>query len=232
MNKETLLNQLRGNLIVSCQSFEGEPLHGDGIMLKMAECAKWAGAKGLRANEPSNVKAMKALIGLPVIGIWKVVTEFSDVYITPSLKEVEALVEAGADIIAIDSTDRLAPTGEKAYTLITRIKEKFPNVLIMADCSTFEEGKLAIALGADFIGTTLCGYTAYSPNLDGPSFDLIKQLCETFPDKVIAEGKINTVEEARRCIELGAMCVVVGGAITRPHLTAKRFVDALKKENQ
>jgi len=228
MDKETLINQLRGNLIVSCQSFEGEPIHGEGIMLKMAECALWAGAVGLRANHPKNVAEMKAATGLPVIGIWKVVTPGNDVYITPTMREVDALVEAGSDIIALDATDRLAANGEKAYALITKIKEKYPDQLIMADCSTFEEGANAIKLGADFVGTTLCGYTSYSEKSEGPSFGLIAKLCEAFPDRVIAEGKINTVEEARKCVDLGSLCVVVGGAITRPHLTARRFVEALK----
>ncbi len=232
MKKETLLNQLKGGLIVSCQSYEDEPIHGDGIMLKMAECAKWAGAVGLRANEPKNVMEMKQATGLPVIGIWKVVTEESQVYITPTMKEVDALYQAGSDIIAIDCTDRIAPTNEKAYNLITRIKEKHPDVVIMADCSTFEEGRNAIALGADLVGTTLCGYTPYSHQYDGPSFELIEQLCKAFPGKIIAEGKINTTDEAKKCIDLGVFCVVVGGAITRPNLIAKRFVEALKKEKE
>ena len=230
MKKEALLEQLRGGLIVSCQSYEGEPIHGEGIMLKMAECAKWAGAVGLRANDPDNVSEMKATTGLPVIGIWKKTQAGCDVYITPTMQEVDALIEAGADIIALDCTDRLAPTGEKAYALINKIKQKHPHALIMADCSTFEEGSNAAALGVDFIGTTLCGYTDYSPMLEGPSFDLIEKLCIAFPGQVIAEGKINTVEEARKCIELGAFCVVVGGAITRPYQIAQRFVEALKRK--
>lgn len=232
MNKEQFIKQVEGGLIVSCQSFEGEPIHGEGIMLKMAECAKWAGAVGLRANEPKNVAEMKAATGLPVIGIWKVMAEGSSVYITPTMKEVDALMKAGADVIAIDCTQRLAPTGEKAYNLIKHIKAKYPDALIMADCSTFDEVQNALSLGADFGGTTLSGYTPYSQNNDGPDFELIEKLCTAFPRKIIAEGKINTAEEARRCIDLGALCVVVGGAITRPHLTAKRFVEKLKKEKQ
>lgn len=230
MKKEELIRQIEGGLIVSCQSFEGEPIHGEGIMLKMAESAKWAGAIGLRANEPKNVKEMKDATGLPVIGIWKQEFEGSDVYITPTMNEVDALMEAGSDIIAIDCTNRLAPTGEKAYDLIRKIKAKYPEALVMADCSTYDEGANAIKLGADFIGTTLCGYTDYSDQYDGPSFPMIERLCRDFPGKVIAEGKINTTDEARRCIELGALCVVVGGAITRPHLTAQRFVEALQRK--
>ena len=99
----------------------------------------------------------------------------------------------------------------------------------MADISTFEEGVNAIAWGADFVGTTLSGYTAHSVKTDGPNFDLIEKLCTLFGDKVIAEGKVNCPEEAVRCIKLKALCVVVGGAITRPHLTAQRFVSFLKE---
>lgn len=232
MNIDALKQQLKGKLIVSCQTFEGEPIHGEGIVVKMAQCAKWADAAGIRANEPKNVKDIKAAVGLPVIGIWKVVQPGCDVYITPTMDAVDALVEAGSDIVALDATDRISHDGRKAYELIADIKKKYPNLPIMADISTVDEGINAEAWGADFIGTTLSGYTKHSVKTDGPNFELVEKLCERFADKVIAEGKINCPQEAVRCIQLGALCVVVGGAITRPHLTAQRFVSLLKEEEK
>ena len=229
MHIDALKKQLKGKLIVSCQTFEGEPIHGEGIVVKMAQCAKWADAAGIRANEPKNVADIKAVVGLPVIGIWKVVKPDCDVYITPTMDAVDALVEAGSDIVALDATDRISHDGRKAYELIADIKKKYPDMPVMADISTLDEGVNAIAWGADFVGTTLSGYTKHSLKTDGPNFELIEKLCERFKGKVIAEGKINCPQEAVRCIELGALCVVVGGAITRPHLTAQRFVSFLKE---
>jgi N-acylglucosamine-6-phosphate 2-epimerase len=230
MNAEALAKIWDQGLIVSCQSFEGEPIHGPGIMVKMAESALWAGAVGLRANEPQNVKDMKEATSLPVIGIFKQVHKGSDVYITPIMDAVDQLVAVGSDVIAVDATDRLGPTQEKAVELIVAIKAKYPDQLIMADVSTLEEGILAMKKGADFVGTTLSGYTPYSAQIDGPNLELIGQLAKLFPKRVIAEGKVYTTQEARACLDVGALCVVVGGAITRPHLTAKRFVEALEKE--
>jgi N-acylglucosamine-6-phosphate 2-epimerase len=229
MNVDALKLLFKGKLIVSCQTFEGEPIHGEGIVVKMAQCAKWADAAGIRANHPQNVADIKAAVGLPVIGIWKVVKQGCDVYITPTMAAVDALVDAGSDIIALDATNRISHDGRKAYELIADIKKKYPDVPVMADISTFEEGVNAVEWGADFVGTTLSGYTEHSKKTDGPNFELIEKLCERFKDKVIAEGKVNCPEEAVRCIKLGAMCVVVGGAITRPHLTAARFVSFLKE---
>lgn len=229
MKIEELMKLWNRGLVVSCQSFEGEPIHGPGIMVKMAESALWAGAVGLRANEPQNVADMKKATGLPVIGIYKQVYEGSDVYITPVMDAVDQLVAVGSDVIAVDATNRLGPTNEMAVELIVAIKKKYPNQLIMADVSTFEEGVLAMEKGADFVGTTLSGYTPYSAQIDGPNLELIAQLSKLFPKRVIAEGKVYTTQEARACLDAGALCVVVGGAITRPHLIAKRFREALER---
>lgn len=232
MRVEDLVKIWDKGLVVSCQSFDYEPTFGPGIMVKMAESALWGGAVGLRANEPYNVKDLKEATNLPVIGIYKQEHEGSDVYITPVMDAVDQLVAVGSDVIAIDATDRLGPTQEKAVELIVAVKEKYPDQLIMADISTLEEGIVAMENGADFVGTTLSGYTPYSAQIDGPNVELVSQLAKLFPKRVIAEGKIYTTEDARACLRAGALCVVVGGAITRPHLITKRFVEALEKEEQ
>lgn len=223
-----IIKELKGKLIVSCQALEGEPLFVPGYMGKMALAAKMGGAAGIRANSPQDIRDIKNEIDLPVIGIWKVVSEGCDVYITPTMKEARAVYEAGADIIAVDSTFRKNVEGTYAWELISEIKKELP-VLVMADVSTFEEGINAEKVGADIISTTLSGYTSYSPKLEGPDFDLIKRLSKEVKIPVMAEGRIWTVEDAQKALELGAHAIIVGGAITRPAQITERFVKAISK---
>jgi N-acylglucosamine-6-phosphate 2-epimerase len=224
----SMLEKLKGKLIVSCQALEGEPLFVPGYMGKMALAARMGGAAGIRANSPQDIRDVKEEVDLPVIGIWKVVSEGSNVYITPTMKEARAVYEAGADIIAVDSTFRKNVEGKYAWELISEIKKELP-VLVMADVSTFEEGINAEKVGADIISTTLSGYTAYSTKLEGPDFDLIKRLSEKVKIPVMAEGRIWTVEDAQKALELGAYAIIVGGAITRPAQITERFAKAISK---
>jgi N-acylglucosamine-6-phosphate 2-epimerase len=223
-----IIDNLKGKLIVSCQALEGEPLFVPGYMGKMALAAKVGGAAGIRANSPQDIRDIKKEVELPVIGIWKVVSEGSDVYITPTMNEARAVYEAGAEIIAVDSTFRKNVEGRYAWELIREIKNEL-DVLVMADVSTFEEGINAEKMGADIISTTLSGYTSYSPKLEGPDFDLIKRLSEEVKTPVMAEGRIWTVEEAQKALELGAHAIIVGGAITRPAQITERFAKAINK---
>lgn len=229
MDKETLLSRLRGKLIVSCQALEDEPLHGTAIMTAMARAAKFGGASAIRANGREDVQAIRQVTGLPVIGIVKRVYPDSEVYITPTEKEVQECLEAGADVIAMDATLRHRPKGVTLRELLRRIREN-SECLAMADVSTVEEGVAAEEAGFDLVSTTLSGYTPYSRRAAGPDFELIRNLSERLSIPVIAEGRIATPQEARRAIELGAHAVVVGTAITRPHVLTRRFVEALKGE--
>ena len=126
------------------------------------------------------------------------------------MKEISEVIEAGADVVAIDCTNRERPDGRMLRDLISEVKEKYPKVLIMADISSLEEGIYAEKLGVNIISTTLSGYTDYSPNLEGPDFKLISDLYQNVKLPIIAEGKISTPEEAKRCLDLGATSVVVG----------------------
>lgn len=218
-----MLEKLKGQLIVSCQALEDEPLHGSEIMARMALAAKEGGAAAIRANGFEDIKEIKQTINLPVIGIVKRNYHDSEIYISPTLKEVDEVHSAGAEILALDLTNRDRPGGLSNEEMILMIKEKFPALLIMADVSTYEEGIAAADLGLDLIGTTLAGYTSYSKKFDHPDFELISNLSQELSVPIIAEGRINTPEEAARCLELGAWAVVVGSAITRPQLIAKRF---------
>ncbi|HEY5584200.1 MAG TPA: N-acetylmannosamine-6-phosphate 2-epimerase [Ruminiclostridium sp.] len=215
-------------LIVSCQALAGEPLYGCGIMPRMALAAKSGGAVGLRVNGVEDIRDIKKVCNLPVIGIIKASYQGFDVYITPSMKEVEALVKVKADIIAVDATMRPRPGFDNPEQFISEIKKRF-KVVIMADVSTYEEGINAYNAGADVVSTTLSSYTPYTSERDKPDLDLIRRLVDKIDIPVIAEGNIQTPEQALECLEAGAHAVVVGGAITRPQLITQRFVDIINK---
>ncbi|WP_156286417.1 N-acetylmannosamine-6-phosphate 2-epimerase [Oceanivirga salmonicida] len=229
MNKEQLLQKLRGQLIVSCQALPEEPLYMEemSVMPLMAKAAMLAGAKGIRANSARDIIEIKKVVSLPVIGIIKKKYDGGEQHITVGMSEIDALVEAGADIVALDCTLRERYDGLHINEFIAKIKEKYPDILLMADISNFEEGLNAQNNGVDFVGTTLSGYTPYTPKLDGPDFELIEKLVKELHVPIIAEGRVHTPEQARKMLELGAFAVVVGGAITRPLEITKRFINEM-----
>ena len=223
------IESLKGKLIVSCQALPHEPLHSSFIMGRMALAAKEGGAYGIRANTKEDIAEIQARVDLPVIGIVKRDYEDSKVYITPTMKEINELMEVRPDIIALDATHSLRPGGRTLDEFYREIRKSYPEQLLMADCSTVEEALHADQLGFDFIGTTLVGYTDQSRDLkiESNDFEIIRQIVAKVKHRVIAEGNINTPEKAKRVIELGAFSVVVGSIITRPQLITKSFAQAL-----
>ena len=223
------VESLKGKLIVSCQALPHEPLHSSFIMGRMALAAKEGGAYGIRANTKEDIAEIQARVDLPVIGIVKRDYEDSKVYITPTMREINELMEVKPDIIALDATHSLRPGGRTLDEFYREIRKSYPEQLLMADCSTVEEALHADQLGFDFIGTTLVGYTDQSKSLkiESNDFEIIRQIVAKVKHRVIAEGNINTPEKARRVIELGAFSVVVGSIITRPQLITKSFAEAL-----
>lgn len=223
------VESLKGKLIVSCQALPHEPLHSSFIMGRMALAAKEGGAYGIRANTKEDIAEIQTQVDLPVIGIVKRDYEDSKVYITPTMKEINELMEVRPDIIALDATHSLRPGGRTLDEFYREIRKSYPEQLLMADCSTVEEVLFADQLGFDFIGTTLVGYTDQSKSLkiESNDFEIIRQIVAKVKHRVIAEGNINTPEKARRVIELGAFSVVVGSIITRPQLITKSFAEAL-----
>lgn len=224
------VKSLEGKLIVSCQALPHEPLHSSFIMGRMALAAKEGGAVGIRANAKEDIEEIQKMVDLPVIGIVKRDYADSKVYITPTMKEIEELMEVKPEIIALDATAALRPGNVTLDEFFHEIKEKYPEQLLMADCSTVEEALHADELGFDFIGTTMVGYTEQSAGLriEENDFEILREIVAKVKHKVIAEGNINTPEKAKRVIELGAFSVVVGSIITRPQLITKSFADALK----
>jgi N-acylglucosamine-6-phosphate 2-epimerase len=223
-----ILEQIKGGLIVSCQALSTEPLYDSYIMSKMAYAAALGGAVGIRANTVVDILAIRERVDLPIIGIIKEVYPDSDVYITPTMKEVDALVEIGCDIIAVDATNRTRSGGISFEEFFREVRAKYPDQLFMADTSCFEEGKLALELGFDLIGTTMSGYTPYTKGTSLPDFTLMKRYKEELGATVIAEGGIWVPEQLVEAFANGAHAAVVGTAITRPMDITKRFVKALE----
>lgn len=222
-----MLNDVKGKLIVSCQALKDEPLHSSFIMGRMARAAKEGGAVAIRAQGVEDIVEIKKVTGLSVIGIIKKCYNDSEIYITPTKKEVDKLLGTKCEMIALDATNRVRPNNETLKDLVDYIHDN--GILVMADISTYEEAVNAENLGADCVSTTLSGYTSYSKQGDGPDLELIRRLSKDLKIPVIGEGKINTPNDLKEAFENGAYSCVVGGAITRPQLITKKFVDIINK---
>lgn len=225
------IKKLENELVVSCQALAGEPLYREegGVMVLMAKAALEGGAAAIRAQGVVDIKQIKEAFDVPVIGIIKRDYPEYESYITTTMREVDELVEAGSDIIALDATKAKRGDGTTINEYFQEIKEKYPDQLLMADISTLEEGLNAAELGFDLIGTTMSGYTSYSRQESGADFELMRQLAEQTEIPIVAEGKIHSPEDLAKAFEVGVFTAVVGGAITRPQGLTENFVSVLKK---
>jgi N-acylglucosamine-6-phosphate 2-epimerase len=223
MQIDKFVNHVRGKLIVSCQALADEPLYGAHIMVRMAVAAQEGGAVAIRANSPPDVEAIKAAVDLPLIGLYK--DGDKGVYITPTVRHAVEMIDAGADVVALDATRRPRANGDTLAEQIAAVHAR--GKLVLADVSTLEEAVAAQDAGADLAAPTLSGYTAYSPQVAGPDYVLIQAMVQTLTIPVIAEGRIRTPAEARLALDYGAVAVVVGSAITRPQIITAQFANAL-----
>ncbi len=233
MEKQEFFDRIRGQMIISCQAVPGEPLYVEekSIMYLMARAAKMAGSPAIRTSSIRDVIAIKEETGLPVIGLVKIQYPGYEGYITPTMKEVDELVEAGSDVVALDCTLRRRGDGTSVNDFIRDIREKYPDIILMADISNYEEGVNAWKCGVDIVGTTMSGYTDYTPKLDGPDYELMRRLAADLDIPVIGEGKIHTPVQAVAALDTGVWSIVVGGAITRPLEIAGRFMKAIEERN-
>lgn len=223
----SLLQTLRGGLIVSCQAYPGEPLRHPDSMARIAQSAVLGGAAAIRAQGLDDIRAISASVSVPQIGLWKVGAD--GVFITPTLEHAIAVADAGADIVAIDGTRRERPDGLTLAETIRRFKDQ-TGLPVMADAGSVDDALAAEDAGADIVGTTLSGYTGDRPRTLGPDLELVSILADRLTVPVFAEGRIRTPAEARAAQDAGAYAVVVGTAITHPASITSWFLDALTDE--
>lgn len=216
------LEALQGRLVVSVQAQPHEPLHGAEHMAAMARAVVEGGAAAVRCESPQDVAAIRGAVDVPLIGLWK--RGEDGVYITPTLEAARAVVAAGADVVAVDAT--LRPRPEPVGELFAGIRQEL-GVPVLADVSTLEEALAAEAAGAWAVAPTLSGYTEGQAAPVEPDWELLGAMLMACRGRVIMEGRIWTPQEAARALSMGAWAVVVGSAITRPHLITRRFASAV-----
>ena len=225
-----ILELTKGSIIVSCQALPHEPMYCEemSLMPYFAKAAQQAGSKVIRTSSVRDVVEIKEKTGMPVIGLIKRNYEGFESYITPTMQEIDELVAADSDVIALDCTYMKRGDGKTINEFLAEIRAKYPEIVLMADISTYEEAINAWKCGVNMVGTTMSGYTPHSPKTEGPNYELVEQLVRDLPIPVIAEGRVHYPDQARKMLELGAHAVVVGGAITRPLEIAQRFYKAIE----
>ncbi|MDC4233575.1 N-acetylmannosamine-6-phosphate 2-epimerase [Actinomyces sp. B33] len=219
-----VIERMRGGLVVSCQAYPGEPMRHPETMAQVARAAELGGATAIRCQGLADISAIKGRVKIPVIGLWKEGDE--GIYITPTLRHARACAMAGADVVAIDATGRPRRDGLTYAQTVERLHDE--GILVMADCSSFEDARAAVEAGSDIVSTTLAGYTPDRPKTDGPDLELLAEIVAAFPDvPVLCEGRVHTPEQAAAVMEAGAFAVVVGTGITHPTSITHWFARAI-----
>lgn len=224
---KALFERLRGKLIVSVQAYPGEALREPHIIARMAQACVAGGAAALRIQGIADIQYVRSYCQVPVIGLWK--DGDAGVVITPTLEHALCVAQAGAQVVALDGTRRPRPDGRTLKDTIAQLKAQC-RVLVMADCGSLDDAKAAHAAGADWIGTTLAGYTGERDKTPAPDLALIADIRAALPDvPLIAEGRIYTPAQARDALRAGADIAVVGTAITHPTTITRWFTEALQE---
>jgi len=217
---------MRAGLIVSCQAYPGEPMRSPMVMRAVAQAAVIGGAVGIRAQGLDDLRAMRPVLQVPLVGLVK--RGDTGVFITPTLADALACVAAGADVVAIDGTRRPRPDRHALHQVIQAVHDA--GALVMADCGSVPDAEAAAAAGADCVATTLAGYTGDRAPTHGPDLALVQELIRTLEVPVVAEGRIRTPAEAAACLQAGAFTVTVGTAITHPSRITAGFVRELSRQ--
>lgn len=220
-----VIEAIRGRLVVSCQAYPGEPMLDPRTMSQVAQSAVIGGAVAIRAKGLDDLRALRAAVDVPIIGLVKVGKE--GVFITPTLADCVEVAEIGCEVVAIDGTRRPRPDGLSLAETIARLKERFPEVLVMADCGSAADAVAAQEAGADLIGTTLVGYSGERPKTDGPDWEAVDEMLAVADRPLIVEGRLHTPADAAEAMRRGAWSVVVGTAITHPATITRWFSDAV-----
>lgn len=224
--KQEICDAFAGNLIVSAQAYPGEPMRDPRTMAQVAASVVAGGAAAVRIQGLADIQATRSAVETPVIGLWK--DGASGVVITPTFQHAHAVALAGAHVVALDGTRRARPDGLTLAQTVARVHEE-TNALIMADCGSLDDARNAAEAGADFIGTTLAGYSGERPKTDGPDLEFLHEIrAADLGTMLVAEGRIHSPAEAAAALAAGADSVVVGTAITHPTTITSWFADACR----
>ena len=223
-----LLDSMRGGLVVSCQAYPGEPMLDPRTMAQVAQAAVAGGAVGIRGKGLDDLRAMRPVVDVPIIGLVKVGD--TGVYITPTLADCIEVAATGCEIVALDGTRRPRPDGLSLAETVAGLRERFPDVLVMADCGSVGDAEAALAAGVDILGTTLAGYTGEREKTDGPDWEVVDGVVALAAESgtpVLVEGRVHTTAQAAEAVRRGAWSVVVGTAITHPTSLTRWFAEAV-----
>ncbi len=223
----SVLDLIQGRLIVSCQAYPGEPMLDPRTMAQVAASVERGGAAAVRAKGLADIEAVLAAVTVPVIGLVK--EGDTGVYITPTLASALAVAATGCAVVALDGTRRPRPDGLTLAATVAALKERYPAVLVMADCGSYDDAVAAEAAGADILGTTLGGYSGERPRTVGPDWELVDQVVGLGSLPVVVEGRVHTPAQAAEALRRGAWSVCVGTAITHPATITGWFVDAVTR---
>jgi N-acylglucosamine-6-phosphate 2-epimerase len=222
----TACERFHRRLIVSCQALPGEPFRDTPSIVKFALAAVEGGAAGIRADSPADVAGIREAVNVPIIGKWNQTLDDGGRLITATFDAARELVEAGADMVALDVTRRGQRYG--ALERMARIESEL-GVPVLADIATLDEALAAADAGADLVLTTMRGHTDDTKHIPGFDLPFLQELVARSPVPVIAEGGLETPEQAAAALDAGAYAVVVGSAITRPITIARRFAAAVER---
>jgi N-acylglucosamine-6-phosphate 2-epimerase len=231
MNWEDIKGLWQGGLIVSCQAAADSPLARPDIIAALSRVAEANGAVGVRIDGPGNIRTTRGMVQIPILGLEKIARSNSEVYITPTYECAARVAFSGADVIALDATERPRSDGHTFADLVRQIRKSGLKKPVMADVASLEQAVHAVeTVGVEVVSTTLSGYTAETAGQSGPDFALVEAAARRLSTPVICEGRLYSPDDVRRAFDCGAFAVVVGTAITGIDWLVRKFGDATPRK--